>query len=271
MVDREARVLLTFDVDAEALWRTLPNGANRPALLSQGAYGLREGLPRILAMLDALGARATFFVPGEVAADHPAPIREIASRGHEVASHGYSHVPLSFIGSAVEEAEALTKSKNVLEQIIGAEVVGFGAPACDVSVHTIALLAELGFRYDRSFLDADRPYVWADTSPPVIELPVSWVLDDFSFFGHNIIPRLGWGIRSVREVERIWSEELATSGELGYACLVLHPELSGRKARADMLLRLMRTLGGVQFTTCLELADSIGQQVGLPKKSAVPE
>jgi peptidoglycan/xylan/chitin deacetylase (PgdA/CDA1 family) len=47
--------------------------------------------PRVLALLDQLQLRATFFVLGSAAARHPELIREIMARGHEVSSHGTEH------------------------------------------------------------------------------------------------------------------------------------------------------------------------------------
>ncbi len=49
------------------------------------------GTPRFLDALDALGVRATFFCVGEQAQRHPDVLREAASRGHEIACHGWRH------------------------------------------------------------------------------------------------------------------------------------------------------------------------------------
>jgi len=47
--------------------------------------------PEYLAVLDQLGVRATFFVIGELCAEHPELVREIAAQGHELAGHSYTH------------------------------------------------------------------------------------------------------------------------------------------------------------------------------------
>ena len=58
-------VTLTFDFDAESAWLSRdPNVKDRPGVLSQGRYGARVGVPRILALLRQYEIRATFFVPG---------------------------------------------------------------------------------------------------------------------------------------------------------------------------------------------------------------
>src|SRR5262245_56655403 len=78
---------------------------------------------RILDRLDVAGARATFFIVGHVARDQPALVREIAPRGHEIASHSYAHRRLYEL-SPEELAEDLLRSKHELERIIGERVDG---------------------------------------------------------------------------------------------------------------------------------------------------
>jgi peptidoglycan/xylan/chitin deacetylase (PgdA/CDA1 family) len=68
-------------------------GAGRPGhvALTFGDGPDPGSTPRFLDALEALGARATFFVLGENAARHPRLTREIARRGHELAVHGWAH------------------------------------------------------------------------------------------------------------------------------------------------------------------------------------
>ena len=83
---------LTFDVEewfqAENLkiprcqWAELPSRVTRP-------------IDETLALLDRYDTRATFFVLGWVASRQPALIRRIRSAGHEIASHGYAHQPIT--------------------------------------------------------------------------------------------------------------------------------------------------------------------------------
>lgn len=50
-----------------------------------------EVTPQVLDLLDAAGARATFFCIGWRARENPALVREIVARGHQVENHGDSH------------------------------------------------------------------------------------------------------------------------------------------------------------------------------------
>ena len=113
---------------------------------------------RLLDLFDETGARATFFTLGWVARQHPALVREIASRGHEVASHGMHHQMLTEQTPKTFRADA-AESKAVLEDCCGEPVVGFRAPSYSVNGTTlwaIEVLAEAGYRYDSSIYPIRR-------------------------------------------------------------------------------------------------------------------
>src|SRR5499427_4381907 len=78
-------VALSFDSDHES--STLRDGSVSPGKLSQGEYGARVSVPRILEMLRRHGIRATFFVPAVVALLHPDEQRRVVDEGHELAMH----------------------------------------------------------------------------------------------------------------------------------------------------------------------------------------
>src|SRR5712692_3766499 len=85
----QVAVALSFDVDQET--SSLRDGKTSPALLAQGEYGSRAGLPRILKMLDRHAIPASFYIPGVSALLHPEDVRAIAAAGHEVGLHGWIH------------------------------------------------------------------------------------------------------------------------------------------------------------------------------------
>ncbi|MBN8194878.1 polysaccharide deacetylase family protein, partial [Bacillus sp. NTK074B] len=68
---------------------------------------------------------------GCVAERHPDLVRDIARRGHEIASHGWSHTPVTRLDRASFADEA-TRSKALLEELAGSEVAGFRAPSLSI-------------------------------------------------------------------------------------------------------------------------------------------
>lgn len=109
-------------------------------------------LPRLLDLYEQYNVRSTFFVLASLAEKHPNIVKQIHERGQEVASHGYSHdYQKAFdVLSLDEQIDELKKSKDILEQIIGHEVVSFRAPALRVNEFTPLALDVAGYRFDSS-------------------------------------------------------------------------------------------------------------------------
>lgn len=224
----------TFDLDAESLW--LGRGVEEPVALSQGRFGVTEGLPAILALLKKAGLRSTFFIPGWVADQHPEAVSAIVSAGHEVGCHGYRHERVSDLPREEEES-ILRKSVETLERHTGSRPRGYRAPGWQVSAHTLALLVQCGFDYSSNFMDALRPRY----HPPVdghrlVEIPVSWVLDDAPFF-------LFTGNRSIQAPRPVldgWIEEFRGIHRAGGSTVfTFHPQIIGRPSRLACLEALV--------------------------------
>ncbi len=104
---------------------------------------------RMLEILDAGKARATFFVLGWVAERCPQLVRAISDAGHEVASHGYGHNLIYSLQPCEFRADVL-RSKSYLEDLTGKAVYGYRAPCFSITQWAVPILQELGFRYDSS-------------------------------------------------------------------------------------------------------------------------
>ena len=141
---------------------------------------------RLLELLDQANVRATFFVLGAVAERHPEIVREIASAGHEIGTHGLSHTLIYRQKPECFRAE-LERSMRVLTELTGAPVLGHRAPFFSItreSLWALDILVELGIRYDSSIFpvrnyrygieDAPRwPYRIAIGDRELQEFPLS--------------------------------------------------------------------------------------------------
>ena len=108
---------------------------------------------RILDFLDEVNNKATFFILGEVAEDHPDLVKHINQRGHEVASH-LMHHDLVYEMSPQRFKNELRQSLDTLEQLIGCKVLGVRAPSWSVTIEKTPwfweILAEQGVVYSSS-------------------------------------------------------------------------------------------------------------------------
>ncbi len=159
------------DVIKEESWHTFPSS-------------VEGNTEKILELLELHGITATFFCLGWIAQRHPALIRRIHDKGHEIGCHGFSHQVI-YHQDRQSFYEDVSKAKKVLEEIIGSPVIGYRAPTYSITKKTIwaiDILQELGFRYDSSIFpiyhdnygipDAPRlPHLIEGTG--MVEFPIS--------------------------------------------------------------------------------------------------
>jgi len=256
---------LSFDVDNETV--TLRDNGQSVSQLSQGEYGARAGVPRILALLKKHAIPASFFIPAVSAILHPDSVKAIVAEGHEIGLHGWIHERNSQLDEATER-ELMTRSLDTLERIGGRRPTGMRTPSWDYSPHTIRLARELGLIYDSSLMADDRPYevVTGGTPTGMVQLPVEWILDDAPYFNMDRFTSIRPTMNQ-EEVFAIWQGEFDVAYDEGTLfILTMHPHISGHRARAAMLERLithMKSKPGVWFATHEQIARYVRTQSGL--------
>lgn len=145
------RVCLSFDVEEWFQVENLRSVFPRESWNSQQSR-VCESTKRILDLLSENGISATFFILGCIAEKFPDLVKDISSQGHEVASHGYSHAMNDGLSRECIFQD-ISRSKKLLEDISGKEVVGYRAPSFSINEDLLEVLADLGFVYDSSFHD----------------------------------------------------------------------------------------------------------------------
>jgi peptidoglycan/xylan/chitin deacetylase (PgdA/CDA1 family) len=247
--------MLTFDVDAETLWLAGDmTNLDKPGLLSQGTYGAQVGVPLILSLLRRHGLRATFFTPGWTAENHSAVIKAVHAQGHEIAHHGWIHEHTTTLTREQEES-VLLQGIEALTTITGAAPTGYRSPSWEFSVNTLDLLHDHGFRYSSNLMSHFLPWVHPESG--IVELPVSWLLDDAPFFLFRVTtPR---PISTAENAFQAWSEEFRGIYHYGGLFnLTMHPQIIGRPGRLMMLERLIVSIMGhphVWIATGSEVAE----------------
>ena len=117
-------------------------------------FGIDEGMPVILELLERHGVRGTFFVSGDslAALRENGLLGELSRGGHEIASHGFRHT--DYRGWEYRALlDEVRRSKDALQEATGREVAGYRAPQFLVDGPYLRALKECGFRYDSSIPD----------------------------------------------------------------------------------------------------------------------
>jgi polysaccharide deacetylase family protein (PEP-CTERM system associated) len=141
-------VLLSFDVED---WFQVENlrSIYPPDSWDQQQLRIEIGTRRVLELLRKHRAKATFFTLGWIAQRVPQLIRDIAADGHEVASHGSSHV-MPIEQSLDEFRDDIRGAKALLEQLTGAPIRGYRAPSFAIDDARLRVVFEEGHLYDSS-------------------------------------------------------------------------------------------------------------------------
>jgi polysaccharide deacetylase family protein (PEP-CTERM system associated) len=107
---------------------------------------------RLLELFEKHNVKSTFFTLGWVAERCPNLIKAIVDQGHELASHGFAHQRITEM-TKDDFITDVVKSKVILEQLSGTEVIGYRAPSFslnDTNTWVYEKLIELGFLYSSS-------------------------------------------------------------------------------------------------------------------------
>ena len=147
---------------------------------------VEQNTDAILELFSDHDVHATFFVLGWVAERFPDLLRRIANQGHEVASHGYSHVRATTQGPR-EFRDDVSQTKYLLEDVTGRTVSGFRAASFSISednLWTADVLAEVGYEYSSSIYPVKHDLYGMPNAPRfpfrhaasnLLEIPISTV------------------------------------------------------------------------------------------------
>lgn len=235
-------LMVTFDFDVQWL-RYSRNGRKKLGFADQlrGEYGVVEGLTRCLRVMDKHNAIGTFFVPGRVVEDYPQEVQRIKQHGHELAYHGWEHED-SLDMTREEEQANMEKAEAAFLNVVGEKPVGARGCWNMTYEYSPELLRERGYIYSSVMKDCD--YAWkypGEEKPPLIELPVDHIYDDYTFFFFTFNEPDHRSNFTIDYVFSHWKDnfdELADEGDK-IMVLKLHPQLIGRASRAVLLDRFL--------------------------------
>ena len=256
-------VLLSFDVDNDTI--LLARSAN-PSIgaMSQGEYGARVGLQRVVDLVDRHNIPASFFIPAVSLILQPDMVDVIQRSGqHEFGVHGWIH-ELNTELDGETERDLISRATDYLETVTGRRPVGYRAPSWNFSPNTLRIIRGFGFLYDSSLMADDRPYELLQNGEEtgVVELPVEWILDDAPLLN----PR-GTSYTSPRELLQVYIDEFDKAYEEGTMFLLTtHPHIIGHRSRIVILEELIahiRSTGDVWFATHEEVARYVREQAGM--------
>ena len=182
---------------------------------------VERNVDRILELFDVHGVKATFFTLGWITERYPQMVRRIVEQGHELASHGWSHVRVTQ-QKQEQFRQDVTRTKGLLEDVSGVSVIGYRAASYSIgesNLWALDVLQETGHRYSSSIYPIKHDLYGMPNAPrfafqpiegDLLEFPVTTIrLGDRNFpcggggwFRLFPYAAMRWALRRVNQVDQ---------------------------------------------------------------------
>jgi peptidoglycan/xylan/chitin deacetylase (PgdA/CDA1 family) len=255
-------VAVTVNLDGESLLLAEdPSFEQREKSLSIMRYGANRGVERLLDVFAEKGVASTWFVTGRVAESDPELVRRVAAAGHQIAARGYALERFDRLDSSTQQ-EVVRRGAGLLADLAGAPIDGFRLPSGEWPIGLGGLLRESGISWSSSFYGDDFPFHLPSEEGGLVDIPISYGLDDRIAFFWNYSPPMPAGqprISSYAEVLSNWLYELEGCRREGLCFVIqLHPEICATPGRISLvrdLLDAITSYGDGHVATCGGIAD----------------
>jgi allantoinase len=213
--------------------RTTPlrAGATDHAAIEWSHFGGREGIWRILSILDRCDLPATIFASARAAELYPDAIRQIAKSGHDIAAHGYSQDTFYSDLSREQQQASIRLCLDTIEAKSGRRPDGWASPVYSWNADTFDLLAREGVTWYADALDISLPRRHATPGGSLVALPWSDFVDNRVLRGSP---------RDFHAVYKDTFDFLHRAEPLGLLHLAVHSHFGGRPMMAAMLEEILR-------------------------------
>ncbi|WP_197982031.1 polysaccharide deacetylase family protein [Frigoribacterium sp. CFBP 13712] len=201
-------------------------------------YGAREGMPRILDLLDRHDIRMTSFMIGDTVRRHPELAAEIVRRGHEAGAHGRSWQHQYQLNRDAE-TEWILDGVKAIQEVTGTTPTGYNNYWIRPGVNTLEILQENGFDYHIDDLSTDEPFLQLINGDPFATVPYSVHLNDIASFDFPGFSPSDYEQQLVDEFDQLY-EEGATRRRM--MTIGLHDRISGHPSRVRALDRVLSRL-----------------------------
>ena len=228
---------------------SLKPGTHDRAAMTWGTYGGRNGVWRLLKILNEHQVPSTFVANAHSMELAPDAVACMLKSGHEIAAHSYTQDALMAYLSQDEERAIIEKCVAVFKKLTGAPPKGWLSPVLASTAHTEELVAEAGFLWYGDYNNIDLPFCVQTAKGPLVALPHS------DFADHRV---LRGSPRDWYDVYKDTFDYLYANEPTAFLNITVHCHFGGRPliaAQIDRLLKYIRGFSGVWLARHDELAE----------------
>jgi peptidoglycan/xylan/chitin deacetylase (PgdA/CDA1 family) len=214
---------------------SLKPGTHDRAAMTWGRYGSRNGVWRLLKILNELQVPSTFVANAQSMEIAPAAVECMLNSGHEIAAHSYTQDALMAYLSPDEERQMIQKCVDVFKKLTGAPPKGWLSPVLAPSAKTEELIAEAKFLWYGDYNNIDLPFRVETKSGPLVALPHS------DFADHRVLRA---NPRDWFEVYKDTFDYLYANEPTSFLNITVHCHFGGRPLMAAQIAEILKYIRG---------------------------
>ena len=214
---------------------SLKPGTHDRAAMTWGRYGSRNGVWRLLKILNELQVPSTFVANAQSMEIAPAAVDCMLKSGHEIAAHSYTQDALMAYLSPDEERQMIQKCVDVFKKLTGAPPKGWLSPVLAPTANTEELIAEAKFLWYGDYNNIDLPFRVETKSGPLVALPHS------DFADHRVLRA---NPRDWFEVYKDTFDYLYANEPTSFLNITVHCHFGGRPLMAAQVAEILKYIRG---------------------------
>jgi allantoinase len=211
-----------------------PNTHDRAAM-TWGTYGSRNGVWRLLKILNEHQVPATFVANAHSMEIAPSAVDCMLKSGHEIAAHSYTQDALMAYLTPDEERAIIEKCVGVFKKLTGAPPKGWLSPVLAPTASTEELIAEAGFLWYGDYNNIDLPFCVKTAKGTLVALPHT------DFADHRV---LRGNPRDWFDVYKDTFDYLYRNEPTSFLNVTVHCHFVGRPLMAAQIDRILKYLRG---------------------------
>ena len=220
-------------------------------------YGQRVGIWRLIDLFDKAGVPASCTMNAKMGLERRAVVDAANERGWELVAHNYVQTDLltNHFGDPEAEREIILETLRVYEEVVGRPAKGWLSSSLRCNASTVETIAEQGLIFTNDFMNDDQPYLIQTASGPVVSVPYSNEVNDFTIY----LRRGMTNDQAFSVLKDQFDELYREGGESGRLMnLGIHPHVWGQPFRVRALRDFVdyaKGFEGVWFAKREEIAE----------------
>jgi peptidoglycan/xylan/chitin deacetylase (PgdA/CDA1 family) len=214
---------------------SLKPGTHDRAAMTWGTYGSRNGVWRLLKILNEHQTPATFVANAHSMEIAPRAVEWMLKSGHEIAAHSYTQDALMAYLSPDEERALIEKCVGVFKKMTGSPPKGWLSPVLAPTAHTEELIAEAGFLWYGDYNQIDLPFCVKTKSGVLVAVPHS------DFADHRV---LRGNPRDWYDVYKDTFDYLYANEPTSLLNITMHCHFGGRPLMAAQVAQILKYISG---------------------------